>query len=230
MMDERAPAMSRKTKVWLRAVCALCFLAAPSLVALPSPPTTATARADGDASSPYFCACCASPGEWSLTQERVDDAMLTELGRVSLGARADLFMTEAGTDAVRGIADPSESYALTHTQSRRRWTLRLRGDGGKTGTLSFDVPRTATRYAVDMREAGSAGGAGPVLYKEWRLEGPLAGTGVFRQGAGAGTRFRLILQGRGNNCPSAADFKSWTLQVYGARAEYSFYGTVAQTP
>ena len=213
--------MSR-TKGWLGAIC---FLVTPTFFALPAaPPVRAAARYNY-----YYCACCASAGEWFLAQEAVGEEKLREFGRLGLAGDANLSMTEAGAEGVRGIADALETYALTLSQSRRRWTLRLRGEGGKTGTLSFDVPRAATVFGVDLRDGQQAGGGGPLLYKEWRIEGPLVGTGVFKQGAGAGTKFRLVLQGRGNMCTDAADFKTWTLQVFGARARYSFYGTVGQT-
>jgi len=213
-------ALSR-AKSWL---CAICFLVTPALLALPSAPS-ARAVAVTD-----YCACCASAGEWFLTQEAVGEEKLREFARLGMAGNANLSMTEAGAESVRGIADALETYALTLSQSRRRWTLRLRGEGGKAGTLSFDVPRMATVYGVDLRDGQQAGGGGPLLYKEWRIEGPLAGTGVFRQGAGAGTRFRLVLQGRGNNCTNVDDYKTWTLQVSGPRARYSFYGTVGQAP
>ena len=213
--------MSR-TKSWL---CAVCFLVTPLLIAPPAEPSARAADA-----GPGFCACCASAGEWFTTQEAVTEETLREFGRLGLSGNASLSVSEAGAEGVRGISDALETYALTLSRSRRRWTLRLRGEGGKEGTLSFDVPRMATVFGVDLRDGQQGGGGGPLLYKEWRIEGPLTGTGVFKQGAGAGTRFRLVLQGRGNMCTNAADYKNWTLQVSGPRSRYSFYGAVGQTP
>jgi hypothetical protein len=212
-----------RTKSWL---CAVCFLVTLLLIALPSEPS---ARAAADAGY-NFCACCATAGEWFTRQEPVTGETLSDFGRLGMAGNASLSMSEAGADGVRGISDALETYALTVSRNGRRWTLRLRGEGGKEGTLSFDVPRAATVFGVDLRDGQQGGGGGPLLYKEWRIEGPLTGTGVFRQGAGAGTRFRLVLQGRGNMCTNAADYKNWTLQVSGPRSRYSFYGTLGQTP
>jgi hypothetical protein len=73
----------------------------------------------------------------------------------------------------------------------------------------------------------SAGG-GPLLYKEWRFEGRVSGTGFFGAGIVAPTRYLLVLQGRGNGCQDAADFTHWRLQVSGRRAHYAFYGELAR--
>ena len=35
---------------------------------------------------------------------------------------------------------------------------------------------------------------------------------------------RLVLQGRGNMCLDAQDFKNWVLKIYGKYAEFSLYG------
>ena len=57
------------------------------------------------------------------------------------------------------------------------------------------------------------GGGGPLLYRELRLEGSLTATGALR-----GTRYRLVLQGRGNNCLNAGDLRAWHLDVSGGAA------------
>ena len=50
-------------------------------------------------------------------------------------------------------------------------------------------------------------------------------------GAGTGTaappRYSLVLQGRGNGCQSAEDFTHWRLKVTGRKADYAFYGELA---
>ena len=74
--------MSR-TKSWL---CAICFLVTPALFALPSAPP---ARADALYNNNYYCACCASAGEWFLTQEAVGEDKLREFGRLGLDGNAN---------------------------------------------------------------------------------------------------------------------------------------------
>ena len=65
---------------------------------------------------------------------------------------------------------------------------------------------------------------GAILYKEWRLSGDVKGTGLFERGLTDGGKFKLILQGRGNACDNASDFKHWVLQIEGPQADYAFYG------
>ncbi|MFL6337332.1 MAG: hypothetical protein ACJ754_28870 [Pyrinomonadaceae bacterium] len=72
-----------------------------------------------------------------------------------------------------------------------------------------------------------AAGGGPLLYKEWRFEGQVSGTGLFKAGTAGPTKYLLVLQGRGNGCQNAEDFKYWRLQINGRRAAYSFYGELA---
>lgn len=209
-----------------RRLCApLVLLLCAPVVLFALSPAAAAPAAGGDAAP--WCACCASRGDWYMERQAVGASESGELGMVRLGPSASLRITEAGFDGVRGIADPSETYTLAHTRRGRAWTLRFSDARGRSGTLSFTLPAAMTHFAADLQEGGQALDAGPILYREWRLEGPVAGTGIFRLGARRGTRFRLVLQGRGNSCASAADFKSWNLQVYAADQLFTFYGPVA---
>jgi hypothetical protein len=63
------------------------------------------------------------------------------------------------------------------------------------------------------------------LYKEVRLTGKLAGNGIFASGINNDSRYKLILQGRGNHCLSSDDFKHWILEISGPQSSYSFYGS-----
>jgi hypothetical protein len=43
------------------------------------------------------------------------------------------------------------------------------------------LPRSMTRFEIDPRKEGvQAGGTGPALYKEWRLEGEVRLRGILR--------------------------------------------------
>jgi hypothetical protein len=82
-------------------------------------------------------------------------------------------------------------------------------------------------YKADIRDGQTSPGGGPLLYKEWRFEGQVSGTGLFRAGTTAPAKYFLVLQGRGNGCDNAEDFKHWLLRVNGTKAEYAFYGELA---
>ena len=84
-----------------------------------------------------------------------------------------------------------------------------------------------TSYTADIHDGQTSGGGGPLLYKEWRFEGRVTGTGLFRAGIVGPTKYLLVLQGRGNGCQDAGDFKHWRLQIKGRKAEYAFYGELA---
>jgi hypothetical protein len=64
----------------------------------------------------------------------------------------------------------------------------------------------------------------PVLYKEWRFEGQVNGTGFFKDGITLRTKYVLVFQGRGNSCDGAEDFTHWQLKITGKNADYAFYG------
>lgn len=104
-------------------------------------------------------------------------------------------------------------------------TLTLKGERGETGSLVLFLPRSATSFGADMHDYPE-GSAGPILYKEWRFQGLAGGSGIFKKGIIPGTKFHLILQGRGNNCLSSTDFKNWRLEIEGPRASYAFYGSL----
>jgi hypothetical protein len=121
-------------------------------------------------------------------------------------------------------------YELSVTQRADHWVFSLRDEQGRSGTLTLAMPKSIAVFEVDPRRGEPEGGLGPVLYKEWRLTAPAAGTGVFAPGAGKGQLVTLILQGHGISCPSATDFTHWTLVVHGPTAEYHLFGDLVQQP
>ena len=208
-----------RTQGWMFAVC--CLAAA----FLASPPAPASGSGTGNS----YCACCAEPGTWYTYEQEVDEGLLGELNGLRFASVARTFLTAAGFDGVEGITNPSESYTLTRTHHGRRWDLKFKDARGRSGTLSFSVPASATTYGVDTRDGRASAGGGPLLYKELRFEGALTGTGIFAAGVNKRTRFRLVLQGRGNNCTNAADYKGWTLRVFeDAPEKFAFYGQLAR--
>jgi hypothetical protein len=170
------------------------------------------------------CACCAEPGTWFERTDRIEDYEREEIERLRFDAAAATFMTEAGEDAIKGLSNPADNYTLTLAKRRGRWDLRFRDEKGRTGTLTLTLPATITEFGVDLHDKPEGEGGETTLYKELRLTGALTGNGIFKSGSTAQMKYRLIFQGRGNNCPSADDFTHWQLQVFGPRASYSFYG------
>lgn len=168
------------------------------------------------------CACCAEPGTWFDRIDRISEYERGELDRLRFDTVAKTYMTEAGEDGIKGISNPADEYSITLVKQQGRWELRFKDQRGRTGTLSLVVPTTVGAFGVDMRDTPAD--TETVLYKEWRLTGPLVGAGIFKRGSTPQTRYRLVMQGSGNACTSAEMFTSWTLQVFGPRASYSFYG------
>lgn len=177
-------------------------------------------------SAALACACCAEPGDWFERSEQVGASELGELGNLKFSPAAKTFMTAAGEDGVKGITSVAENYTLSVAQTGRRWTFTFRDGRRANGTLSLAIPLTAESFGTDLHDPATTD-AGPMLYKEWRFAGRVDGTGIFKKGITPNTKFRLILQGRGNNCRSSDDFKNWILQVNGPRASYAFYGTLS---
>jgi hypothetical protein len=171
--------------------------------------------------APVLCACCAEEGEWYERTESIGTEQLGELARVRFGPTAKPVIGPGEDYPLE------ESYALSQTRNGRRWQLRLRDKQGRTGVISFTIPATALSFGADLHDR-PAGGNGPSLYKEWRFTGAAQITGLLNQGTrGRGpTRFRLILQGSGNNCTQAEDFKNWTLQLDMPRESFTFFGSL----
>jgi hypothetical protein len=175
------------------------------------------------------CACCSEPGLWYETTERMQSYQWAEIEKIKFGGPANLYMNAAGEDGIVGVSNPAEEYSLTLAQQgRTRWELRFKDKAGRAGTLALTVPNTITVFEADIHDGQTSAGGGPLLYKEWRLTGAAVGTGVFRKGSTAQTKYRLVFQGRGNACTSAEMFDNWKLQIFGPRASYSFYGKLKQ--
>jgi hypothetical protein len=178
--------------------------------------------------SVWACACCSNAGDYYVGSARPSEHELSLLREMRFGGTANLFLTEADMEeSARGVATPSEKYVLSGSLGGRVWRLTFR-DGNKTGTLSLPLPARMTSYVVDIHDGQTSAGGGPLLYKEWRFEGPATGTGIFKPGTAAPAKYTLVLQGRGNSCANAADFTHWRLRIDGRRAAYAFYGELGQ--
>lgn len=176
-----------------------------------------------------LCACCAEPGEWFERTGKLESYEVTQLRDVKFDAVAKLYTTAADLEEIKGLPAQYESFQLSDSFGRAlNLTLTFKGERGETGSLVLRLPQVATSFGADLHDYPE-GSAGPILYKEWRFSGTARGSGMFRRSVVPGTKFRLILQGRGNNCLSSTDFKNWRLDITGPRADYAFYGALKGT-
>lgn len=175
----------------------------------------------------WACACCSNEGDYYVSTGRPSEYERSIVRQVRFGQTANLYTTEADLEeSAKGVAHVAEKYAFAGGLVGGVWRLTFR-EGGKTGTLSLPLPARWTSYTADIRDGQTSPGGGPLLYKEWRFEGQLSGTGIFKAGVVGPTKYTLVLQGRGNGCQDALDFKHWRLQVSGRKAAYAFYGELA---
>ena len=175
----------------------------------------------------WACACCAHPGEYQINFVKPDGYKLSVMDRMRFGTTAYLFLTEA-EESGKGLAHLAASYSLSGSLVGNMWKLTFR-NGDESGTLNLQLPAKMFRYAADIHDGQTIGGDSrkPLLYKEWRFEGEVNGTGVFKAGITARTKYVLVFQGRGNSCDGAKDFTHWQLKITGKKADYAFYGELS---
>ena len=173
----------------------------------------------------WACACCAHPGEYQIEFVKPDEFRLGVIKQIRFGTKADLWTDEAEAEnAAKGLTHPVDTYSLSGSFVGNVWKLTFR-NGDESGTLDLPLPAKMTRFAADIHgELAKPGYPEPLLYKEWRFEGEVTGTGVFKDGITARTKYLLVFQGRGNSCDGAENFTHWQLKITGKKAEYSFYG------
>ncbi len=170
------------------------------------------------------CACCAEPGHYFSDSTNLDDDRLSQLKRIRFGRTASLYLTAAGIDEdSEGIEQPNENYSLTSSFAGNVLKLSFLA-GTTTSVLDLPLPAKKWDHSVDIHDGKLSPGGGPLLYKEWRFEGDVTGTGVFKAGTSSPAKYTLILQGRGNGCDNAENFSHWRLNVKGEKADFAFYG------
>jgi hypothetical protein len=174
----------------------------------------------------WACACCADEGEYDISFSRPSADQLGLLSQIRFSETATLFTNAAGFEAVRGLVNPKESYALDGSFAGSLWNLVFR-DGKLPGTLKLRMPARMLSYRADIHDQ-QGGGGGPLLYKEWRFEGQVNGADFFQRGFAAPAKYFLVLQGRGNACENAKDFTHWRLEITGRKAAYAFFGELAK--
>lgn len=183
------------------------------------------------------CACCATPGEYSIWTGKVDTSLLELLGEMKFDQAATLFLTDADFAMIKGLDELEKESAtetwiasrnefdLVNTFLGKTWKFNLKSKTGKAGVLTLPLPRQMLKFKVDIHDDDPDRPNGPMLYKELRFKGNVSvGTGIFRAGIIKPTTYFLVFQGRGNGCDNASDFTHWRLEIDGTKAKYAFHG------
>ncbi len=176
----------------------------------------------------WACACCTNQGQRTVGVAKLNSTLREEIGRLRFMAEAELYTGERDTADIKGIANPSGTYAMHVSQEPGRWVFAFSDKAGRQGTLTLAIPATVAIFSVDPRLDEREGGTGPSLFKEWKLTSNAVGTGIFTPGMGSGQRITLIVQAHGNNCTSADMASHWTLMVHWPKADYHFFGKFVQ--
>jgi len=172
------------------------------------------------------CACCSDLGMRFEAEEDIEQYEKDELGRIRFDDTAQLFITPAFPEDIKGIVAPSDRpYQFRGFADPKRWTFELSDSAGKQGTIVFPLPRRLVQFMVDPRDETTSAGGGPRLYKEWRLESTADLSGLVAENEDK-AQATLILHGHGNGCTAAEDFTHWTLQVSGPDVRFTLLGTL----
>jgi len=189
----------------------------------------------------HACACCAEPGTYGIWTTKPDSYKLDILKQIEFSKHAELFMTEAGFDSIKGLSaierdfdDPTwiangGDFDTVNTFNGKGWTFTFKTPKGKSGSLRLPIPTQMVVFNVDIYD-GSDHGNGPLLYKEFRFKGTVAsGSGFLGGSIVRPTSYFLVFQGRGNGCDNVEDFNNWNLQINGAKARYQLFGKLSNT-
>jgi len=140
-------------------------------------------------------------------------------------ARPSSTWTSGERKATRASAADLSQYTLKTEWQENRLVFNLNDGHGYAGALALDLPGKISIFEVDPRNTEDTG-AGPLLYKEWKVTGKVTGSGKFAANTGPNQLLTLIAQGSGIGCTSAADFTHWSLVMQGPKANYMFFGNL----
>ncbi len=177
------------------------------------------------------CACCAEKGDYRISTVKPDANTIELLGQMKFDAATALYMSNGGFDDIRGLnsikaayeANQSEDFfSLGNVFAAKTWKFNFKTKDGKAGTLNLPLSAQMVDFKADIHDSEE----GEVsLYKEWRFKGTAqSGNGFFTSGITKPTTYFLVLQGRGNRCDNASDFKNWRLEIIGKNADFTFMG------
>ena len=175
----------------------------------------------------HACACCADEGMWYRAKVRrggEEPQMMKEWAQSV--TKASLMVGNADLSEFGQISPTASSSVfgvLSKTVSGRRtvveFTDSVSGAVGGLG-LTGSVDGLPIQFMADIRDGREGEGGGVLLYKELIFEGTAKGTGFFAKGIPAGSKFTLVLQGRGNGCHDKSVYRHWTLRM----GRLTFYG------
>ena len=173
----------------------------------------------------FGCACCAERGDYFHRESELADFEISELEKIELGSA--ILHTDAGyPDSIVGVKPLGESFTIKAGLRGKSWQFSFTDDKARTALLVLARPQMAQVFGVDQDPLSESSTV--VLYKEMRFDFRVeSGTGFLKEGIDSSTRYKLILQGRGNMCMNASDFSTYILQVHGNKANYSFFGKLS---
>ena len=174
------------------------------------------------------CGCCSNTGDYRSGLAELEDWKIDELKRIRFARPALLYLTEAGMEEdALGVDQPKENYSVSSAFSGNVWRFTFRS-GANSGVLELPLPKQMWSHSADLHDGRLSPGGGPSLYKEWRLEGEVKGSGIFKPGMAAPAKYVLVFQGRGNACDNPEDFRNWRLEVRGEKARFAFFGKLGR--
>lgn len=184
-------------------------------------------------SNALACACCAEPGTYSVSTGKIASYELELLKEMKFGRGAELYLTAASYDDIKGLADvvkefektSSGEFDLVDAFTGSTWNLQFMTGGEQKGSLILPRPTLMTARRIHIPDNTSTA-PNVVLYKEWTFTGSVrTGTGFFKRDiTRPAPKYTLIFQGHGNNCDNAEDFTNWRLELNGPKADYAFFG------
>ena len=122
-----------------------------------------------------------------------------------------------------GIARPDSSYDVVAEASDQGLMLGLTGRINRgRGILELSRPEIITSFAADPEPDSKT--RTTLLYKEWRMQVPIRGSGIFDAVSSDAHMAELVLIGAGNSCPSPDAFTHWSLDVKGNGVDFRLFG------
>ena len=159
-------------------------------------------------SSPVWAsACVPETGEWAQIKKSPTQDELSGLRRLRFYGPKII----SGPRGIIGDSRLGGTYALKITRNNQNWLFQFQQSGNVAGSLTLHLPAAWTFFQAQTQ---APEGDDAVMYKEIRLEGRLAGAGLFA-GPPTPVSYRLILQGRGGRCFEPGQLTRWVLQVHG---------------
>lgn len=185
----------------------------------------------------FGCACCADKGAYSISMSKPDEYRIGLFKEMKFTKNATLFTSDAGVDEINVKGLPKDynddnyqagfdKLTLAGIFLKNSWSFDFTDYKGRKGNLTLPMPAKMLKFAVDLEPDNEA--PNHSLYKEFRFEGIVKGTGFLRSSLTPQTKYFLVFRGKGNACDNASDFNYWRLEISGSKANYAFWGKMEQ--